>query len=134
MENKLSENFRFKGFRYTQIDRNNNFAIYLQENDVPIGNKEYFFYYEVIKIKKQKAHSSVIQGKEIYHSAKEIYPNSKAWGLSGWTFKNFSEAEEHFIRLTKKVPYRSEGTVKTEDFIHSSAAQKEKQLKILKTI
>jgi len=134
MGNKLAEDFKTKGFRFTQIDRDNNFAIYLQENDVPTDNKEYFFYYEVIKIKKQKAHSSVIQGKEVYHSAKEIYTNSNNWGLSGWTFKNFSEAEEYFIRLTKKVPYRSKGTVKTEDFIHSSAVQKKKQLKILKTI
>jgi len=115
MGNKLPENFRFKGFRYTQIDRNNNFALYLQENDFPIDHKEYFFYYEVIKIKKRKAHSSVFWGKEVYYPAKEVYPNSKDWGLSGWTFKDFSEANEYFLNLCKKVPHRSQGIVKTED-------------------
>ncbi len=117
MENKLAEIFKTKGFRYTKIDRNNNFAIYLQENDVPIDSKEYFFYYEVIKIKKRKAHSSVFGGKEVYYPAKEVYPNSKDWGLTGWTFKNFSEAKAHFLTLTKKVPHSSQGRVKTEDLV-----------------
>ena len=115
MENKLPENFRAKNFRFTQIERNKSFALYLKENDVEKESKDYFFCYEVIKIKKQKAHSSVIEGKEVYRSAKEIYPNTKDWGLSGWTFKTFPEAKAYFINLTDKVAHSSQGIVKTEN-------------------
>ncbi len=120
MENKLSEKFNYRGFRYTQIDRENNCAIYLQENDVPIESKDYFFCYEVIEIKKQKAHSSLIDGKEVYYHAKEIYPSDKDWGLSGWTFKNLSEAKGYFLSLSKKVPCSSQARAKTKDLTQLS--------------
>jgi hypothetical protein len=115
LENKLQENFSYRGFRFTQVEREKNIAIYLMENDVPIESKDYYFCYEVIKIKKQKAHSTFIEGKEVYYPEKEVYPNDKSWGLSGWTFKDISEAKAYFINLSEKVPHSSQATVKTED-------------------
>lgn len=128
MENKLSENFSYRGFRYTQIDRENNCAIYLQGNDVPIESKDYYFCYEVIRIKNQKAHSSVIEGKEVYYPAKEIYPSDKDWGLSGWTFKNFSDAKGYFLNLSKKVPCSSQAIVKKENLTQLSLLNFESNL------
>lgn len=101
---RLPKNFSLRGFRYTQVKRENDHAIYLQENDVPIDSKDYYFYYEVIQIKKQKAHQTIIKGQSILYPEKEVYPNNKSWGLSGWTFKSFTHAEAHFLKLIKKVP------------------------------
>ena len=115
MEDKLQESFSHRGFSYTQLERQNDSSIFLVENDVPIESRYYFYFYEVIKIKKQKARSSVIQGKEVYYPAKEIYPGDKDWGILGWTFKGISEAMAYFLNLTKKVPCSSQSTVKTED-------------------
>ena len=115
MENKLPENFTYRNFRYTQIERENNIALFSVENDVPIESKDYFFFYEVIRIKKQQAHSTVIQGNEVFYPAKEIYPGDKDWGLSGWTFRDFSEAREYFLNLAKKVPQRTQERVKIKD-------------------
>lgn len=115
MENELQKNFKFRGFRFTQIERTKDFALYLQENDVPTDSKEYFFYYEVIKIKKQNEHSTLIEGKPVFYPAKEIYPNDKSWGHSGWTFKHFNEAKAYYIKLVEKVSHSSQGKAKTEN-------------------
>ena len=117
---QLAKNFTLKGFRYTQVKRENDYAIYLQENDVPINSKDYYCYYEVIKIRKQKALQTLIQGKSVLYPAKEVYPNIKNWGVTGWTFKSFTNAEAHFLKLTKKVPCSSQSIAKKGNLDSSS--------------
>lgn len=112
---KLAECFKQKGFRFTQLERNNDYAVYLKENDVPIDSDSYYFSYEVIQIKKQKASTVSIGGKEINYPAKEVYPGDKSWGASGWTFRDGTEAKAYYITLTEKVPCSASIEVKTED-------------------
>lgn len=59
-----------RGFFFTQIWREGEFAVYRKE-------KGHLIYFEAIYIKKQKSY--VIAGVEV--PAKEVYPNSEAFGL-----------------------------------------------------
>ena len=107
---KLEKIFDSKGFRYSQIQRNSNVALYRQEalkrkssssfyHQVAEGD-EYYCYYEVIKIKRQKESKRIIDGVEILYEAKEVYPKDKEWGDHGWTFFSLREAEYYFIGKT----------------------------------
>ena len=95
---KLEKSFTKKGFRYSQMWRNDKFAIYLQENDVPSDAADYYFYYELIKIKK-RIKTVVLFGVEIPPS--EVYPADKDWGGLGWTFSRLKEAETKLNKLLK---------------------------------
>ena len=95
---KLEKSFTKKGFRYSQMWRNDKFAIYLRENDVPSDADDYYFYYELIRIKKRK-NSVVVFGVEFPPS--ELYPADKDWGGIGWTFFCLKEAERKLNELLK---------------------------------
>jgi len=99
----LEEAFILKGFRFTQRERNDNFAIYLKENNVPIDSPLYYFCYEVIKIRKREAESFKRFGKSIELPLREVYPTDNHWGLYGWTFEDLKTAEVYFIKLSEKV-------------------------------
>ena len=99
----LEQNFISKGFRFTQRERNDNFAIYLKENNVPIESPLYYFCYEVIKIRKREAESFKPFGKLMHLPLREIYPTDNNWGLYGWTFEELKSAEVYFIKLNEKV-------------------------------
>lgn len=92
-----------KGFRFTQIKRTNNFAIYLKENNVAVDSPSYYFCYEVINIRKREAESFKRFGKLIEIPFREIYPTDNNWGLYGCTFKDLKTAEVYFIKLSEKV-------------------------------
>ena len=74
---KLEKSFTKKRFRYSQMWRNNKFAIYLRENDVPSDADDYYFHYELIRIKKRRK-AVVMFGTEL--PASELYPADKDWG------------------------------------------------------
>jgi len=95
---KLEKSFTKKGFRYSQMWRNDKFAIYLQENNVPTDADDYYFYYELIRIKKRRK-PVVMFGVELPPS--EIYPVDKDWGSIGWTFSSLKEAERKLNELIK---------------------------------
>jgi len=93
---KLEKSFTKKRFRYSQIWRNSKFAIYLRENDVPSDADDYYFHYELIRIKKRRK-AVVMFGTEL--PASEVYPADKDWGGIGWTFFSLKEAERKLNEL-----------------------------------
>ena len=99
----LEKKFISKRFRFTQIERTNNFAIYLKENNVAFDNALYYFCYEVIKVRRRETESFKSFGKLIKLPLREIYPTDNNWGLYGWTFKDLKSAEVYFIKLSQKV-------------------------------
>ena len=107
---KLEKIFDSKGFRYSQIQRNSNVALYRQEAlkrkssisffDKVAEGDEYFVHYEVILIKKQIESKAMFKGVQVTFEAKESYPKDKEWGDHGWTFFSLREAEYYFIGKT----------------------------------
>lgn len=112
----LEEKFISKGFRFTQRQRNDNFAIYLKENDVPVDSVSYYFYYEVIKIIKRQAESFKRFGTLIELPLRELYPTDNNWGSYGWTFEDLKRAEVYFITLSEKVSSTANRKVKNGIF------------------
>ena len=99
----ISLPFFWRCLRFTQWQRNNDFAIYLKENNVPVDSPSYYFCYEVIKIRKREAESFKRLGKSIELPLREVYPSDNNWGLYGWTFEDLKSAEVYFIKLSEKV-------------------------------
>ena len=99
---KLKLQFIKKKFKYTQMWRDDNWAIYLKENDVPKVAENYFFRYELVKIRIQR--EDIIRkvfGKELTTLAGEYYPNDNEWGLYGWTC--FTEKEAMELKVRKQA-------------------------------
>ena len=99
----ISLPFFWRCRRFTEWQRNNDFAIYLKENNVPANSYLYYYCYEVIKIRKREAESFKRFGKSIELPLREIYPTDNNWGLYGWTFEDLITAEVYFIKLIEKV-------------------------------
>jgi len=99
----LEKEFILKGFRFTQMEGNENFTIYLKENNVPVDSLSYYYCYEVIKIIKRNAESFNRFSTQIEMPSRELYPNDNNWGLQGWTFQDLPTAEGYFIKLSEKV-------------------------------
>src|SRR5438552_18861790 len=81
--------FRRDGFEYRQIAREGNAAIYEQTWS---GCAEPSVCYEVIRIRRRDGFQ--IGGRFI--EAAEVYPNSKAWGVDGFTL---SDKDAAFAKL-----------------------------------
>jgi len=113
----LEQYFISKGFRFTQRERNDDFAIYVKENKVPVESPLYYFCYEVIKIRKREAESFKRFGTLIELPLREIYPTDNVWGLYGWTFEDLKTAEVHFIKLSEKVFSTANRKVKNNKLI-----------------
>ena len=99
---KLKLQFVKKKFKYTQLWRDDNWAIYLKENDVPTDAENYFFHYELVNIRIRK--EDIIRkvfGKELTTLAGEYYPNDNEWGLYGWTC--FTEKEAIELKVRKQA-------------------------------
>jgi hypothetical protein len=75
----LPTRFRRDGFEYRQIAREGNAAIYEQ---TWIGCADPSVCYEVIRIR----HREGFQIKGRFVQAADVYPNSGAWGVDGFTF------------------------------------------------
>ena len=89
---KISEKFIKKGFKYTQIKRKGNKAIYLQERD---ADDSIIKNYEVVII---KSHNGYEIGGSIIPPG-EVYPSSNQWGALGWTLSNLADAEKRFSTI-----------------------------------
>jgi hypothetical protein len=77
----LPTQFQHHGFDYRQIARESDFAIYEQTwNSCPSPST----CYEVIRIRR---HDGFQIGGRFVEPA-EIYPNSEAWGVDGWTVQD----------------------------------------------
>ena|SRR5438876_6764741 len=86
---RLPTQFRHGGFNYRQICREGNAAIYEQTWS---GCSEPSVCYEIIRIRRRDGFQ--IGGRFI--EAAEVYPNSKAWGVDGFTL---SDKDAAFAKL-----------------------------------
>jgi hypothetical protein len=89
---KIETKFTKKGFKYTQVVRKGDKAIFTQERTEKgsiIKN------YEVVVIKKHNGYE--IGGNIIPPS--EVYPSSTQWGTLGWTFQNLEDARKKYDTL-----------------------------------
>ena len=104
----LPTQFRHDRFDYRQIYREGDFAIYQQSwNGCPTRTVSY----EVIWIRRRNGFQ--IGGRFV--EAAEVYPNSQAWGVDGWTvqdkeaaFRKLREVAASSSALTRFEPQGAE--------------------------
>lgn len=87
---KLVKTFKQKGFNFTQLKRDGDFAIYKKS---PL--KSEYTSYEVIIISRHNGYELGGQ----YIEPAETYPSSSQWGTKGWTFTCAKHAEVKFTTL-----------------------------------
>jgi len=93
---KLEKQFVKKGFKFTQVTRKGDVAIYKQES---VAVKDPKANYEVVIIKSHNGYE--IGGSKI--AAAEVYPGSTQWGLLGWTYSDLPAAEVRFKKIIKEL-------------------------------
>jgi hypothetical protein len=89
----LPTQFRHDGFDYRQIAREGNAAIYEQ---TCAGCADPSVCYEVIRIRRREGFQI---GARLVEAA-EVYPNSEAWDVDGWTL---ADRESAFRKLREVV-------------------------------
>ena len=89
----LSKEFRRGGHEYRQIIREEDAAIYEERWT---GCAEPSVCYEVIRIRRRDG----FQIGEKFIEPYEIYPNSDAWGVDGFTFANRNKALAKLIEIS----------------------------------
>ncbi len=101
-------------FKYTQLKRVGDVAIYQQKNRAHGATR-----YEVIRIRKQEEKTIEKDGTVINLEAKELYPYAEQWGIYAWTtFKARTAAEvfnaiRFFDTLSKKEQKRYQNSTGT---------------------
>jgi hypothetical protein len=93
----LAKEFRRGGFQYRQIAREGNAVIYKQ---AWLGCAESSPCYEVARIRHREGFRI---GNRFVEPA-EIYPNSEAWGVDGFTFTSRNKAWAKFSKLSLEEP------------------------------
>ena len=93
----LPKEFHRDGFQYRQIAREGDAAIYEQKW---LGCADPTSAYEVIRIRRRKAFQ--IGGRFI--NPAEVYPNSEAWGVDGFTFTDWNKARAKFFEMSLEEP------------------------------
>ena len=106
---KLQTEFESAGFKYKQIHREKNYAIYERKYIDSLSDP----HYEAIKI--QSHNGMEIAGNKI--SPSEYYPSSNSWGRHGYTCLNKKSAYDRLDRMMK------------EDVINKEAANKKAERK-----
>lgn len=96
---KCPKQFEDKHFRYTQVQRDGNVAIYKQE---PV-QLNYMPAYEVVIIEwKPRAEIKGPKGKINVIEAGEHYPGNSQWGTKGWTYRFLDDAKKKFAKVVKQ--------------------------------
>ena len=93
----LPKESRRDGFEYRQIAREVNAAIYEQRLT---GCAEPSVCYEVIRIRRREGFD--IGGRWVPPA--EVYPNSEAWGVNGFTVTDRNKAWDKFFEISLKEP------------------------------
>jgi hypothetical protein len=101
----LAKEFRRGGFQYRQIVREGNAAIY--EQAWP-GCAESSLSYEVVRIRDREG----FQIGNRFVKAAEIYPNSEAWGVDGFTFTDRDKAWAKLFEMSLEEPAKRGKEVK----------------------
>ena len=87
---KLEKTFTKKGFKYTQVLREGNKAIYRQDKHDYTAPS-----FEVIKVGSHNGYE--LNGTKI--AASETYPSTSLWGIQGWTYQNIDDAKKKYKKL-----------------------------------
>lgn len=85
-----------KAFRFRQLQRTDTHALY--EKSLKSGNGGQSW--EVFQIVKQQADTMTLAGQTIHLEAKELFPASSQWGITGWSFQNLEDAKCKFYSLS----------------------------------
>ena len=93
----LPTRFRRNGFDYRQIASERDAAIYAQRWT---GCLEPSVCYEVIRIRRRDG----FQVSEKFIEPYEVYPNSDAWGVDGFTFTHRNKAFDKFFEISLEEP------------------------------
>jgi hypothetical protein len=96
----LPKEFRRDGFHYRQIARESDTAIYQQTWD---GCRNPSVCYEAIRIRRREGFQ--IGGRFVEPA--EVYPNSEAWGVDGFTFTDRDKAWAKFFEMSLEEPERT---------------------------
>jgi hypothetical protein len=91
----LEESFTSKGFKFQQIKRHGDVAIYKKKLDDPESDSSH---YEVIAIKKHNGYE--IAGVKVPPS--EMYPSDSQWGDWAFTCTSIEDANKRFDYLQDK--------------------------------
>ena len=90
----LQREFEDRLFRYTQIERQGDIAIFCQTHKESRCHR-----FEVVKIRVQPAHT---WPNGTISPEREAYPGSTSWGAQGWTCFTLQAAQE--LARTLRVP------------------------------
>ena len=96
--------FRRDGFNYCQVAREGDIALYEQRWT---GCAEPSVCYEVIRIRRRDG----FQISEKFIEPYEVYPNSDAWGVDGFTVTDRNKAWDQFFEMSLEEPARIEKEV-----------------------
>jgi hypothetical protein len=91
----LRKEFRRAGFNYRQIAREGNVAVYEQHWT---GCAEPSVCYEVIRIRRRDG----FQISEKFIEPYEVYPNSDAWGVDGFSVTDRNKAWDNFFEISAR--------------------------------
>lgn len=83
----LATEFKKGEFSHVLIKREGNYAIYWRK-----ATHHRDAHYEVIVVQRERAYSRF----GMDYPAAERYPESEAWGTSGWTYNRLEDAELRF--------------------------------------
>jgi hypothetical protein len=83
----IATTFTDRTFRYTQIDRQGDIAVYTQQHKDGGQTR-----YEVVRIRVRAAHTWPNGETTPEH---EAYPGASVWGKDGWTFFTLAAAQAH---------------------------------------
>ena len=98
---RLPKEFQRGGFNYRQVAREGDAAIYEQRWT---GCPNPAVCFEVIRIKRREGFE--IGGRFVEPA--EVYPNSEAWGMDGFTFTDWNKARAKFSKYRWKNQQREE--------------------------
>ena len=96
----MATRFRYNGFEYRQVAREGGTAIYEQRWT---GCAEPNPSYEVIRIRRRDGFQIGAKFIEPY----EVYPNSDAWGVDGFTFTDRNKAWNKFSEISLEEPAKT---------------------------
>ena len=96
----LKAEFGHDGFRYRQIAREGDYAIYEQ---AWTGRPNPSVCYEVVVIRYRDAKTQTMpDGNDVHFPAREVYPSSEDWGTYGWTVLTRDAAFDKLAALRRQ--------------------------------
>ena len=95
---KMPKKFTENGMTYEQEEKRGNWYIYSQFSVV----HKKILSWEVVKPVIRKANTNVIDGKEINFDGGEYYPQTREWGINGFTCIGLSEARAKADKMSEQ--------------------------------